>query len=177
MLATRLPVRDRLCSTLDVTLPWRVAGVRLAMDPGLAILGAYFPSRDRAPAKLAKKEAFIQSFLASLRQLPQSTRDTLIIAGDYNAVSRRHDPPRSGFVPCEYELHDELDRLGFLSGHELVAFPAQPYSWIGRTGRGYLYDYFHVGKALQASLKSCSYLHDLRELRLSDHAAVAVAVA
>jgi exodeoxyribonuclease-3 len=100
-----------------------------------------------------------------------------LIAGDYNAVSRRHEPPYEGFIACEFELHEELERLGFISGHELVDFAEHPYSWIGRTGRGYLYDYFHLGRALHDRLRSCRYLHGTRRNRISDHAAVAVALA
>src|SRR5205823_5783685 len=46
MLATRLPIRTQLCTRLDVTLPWRIAGVRLALRPSVAVLGVYMPSRE-----------------------------------------------------------------------------------------------------------------------------------
>jgi exodeoxyribonuclease-3 len=174
MLATRLPVRAQLCLELPVTLPWRVAAARLATEPAFAVVGVYVPSRERSPRNVAKKESFIDSFLSSLRGLAPVTRNRLLIAGDYNAVSRRHWPAYGGFLECEYELHEELERLGFVASHELVGLAPQPHSWVGRTGQGYLYDYFHVGKALQCRLRSCRYLHTARSRGISDHAAVAV---
>jgi exodeoxyribonuclease-3 len=74
MLASRVPVKSQLCSDLDVTLPWRVAGVQLAVEPTVAVLGIYVPSRDRSPANVAKKTRFIESFLTALEQLAPETR-------------------------------------------------------------------------------------------------------
>lgn len=177
LLATRLPIKAQLCTRLDVTLPWRIAGVRLAVEPSVAVLGVYMPSRERSPKNVAKKRLFIESFLAGVERLTPTIRSRLVIAGDYNAISRRHDPPRYGFLECEYALHEELERLGFAAGHELVGARPQPHSWIGRTGDGYLYDYFHLGRGLREHLRACRYLHAPRERRLSDHAAVAIALA
>jgi exodeoxyribonuclease-3 len=173
VIATRHPVRRRLCRSLSVTLPWRAAGIVLDTSPSLAIVGVYVPSRDRSPAKIARKEAFISSFLRALEGLPTRTREHLLIAGDYNVISRRHDPPRSGYFSYEYAMHEALERLGFVAGHELRRAREHPYSWIGRTGDGYLYDYVHVGGALRSRLEACRYLHGTRQRRLSDHAAVA----
>jgi exodeoxyribonuclease-3 len=173
LIATRVPVRKRLCPALTVTLPWRAAGVVLDTSPSLAVVGVYVPSRDRSPEKISRKEAFIESFLRALEGLPTRTRDHLLIAGDYNVISRRHVPPRKGYFSYEYAMHEALERLGFVAGHELGPARAHPYSWIGRTGDGYLYDYVHVGGALQSRLQACRYLHGTRQRRLSDHAAVA----
>lgn len=176
MLATRLPVRAQLCTNLDVTLPWRIAGVRLDRQPSLSVLGVYVPSRERSPENIAKKTRFIESFLNSLERLAPATRNRLLIAGDYNAISRRHEPQYQGFIDCEYQLHERLERLGFVAGHELGRSRSHPYSWIGRTGDGYLYDYFHLGRRLHDRVTSCRYLHGPRQRGLSDHAAVSLAL-
>jgi exodeoxyribonuclease III len=175
LIASRLPVRTRLCATLDVSLPWRVAAIVLDTSPSLAVVGVYVPSRDRSPAKIARKEEFIRSFVRGLESLPTRLRQHLLIAGDYNVISRRHDPPRKGYFSYEYAMHEALERLGFASGHELGRGGRQPYSWVGRTGDGYLYDYVHVGGALHSRLETCRYVQDTRHRRLSDHAAVAFA--
>jgi len=154
-------------------LPWRIAAVRLAIEPSVTVLGIYVPSRDRSPAKVARKQKFIRSFLQSLAGLPPRTRRSLVIAGDYNVVSRRHMPPRPGFFPYEYEMHETLEELGFVSSHEIISRRKHPHSWIGRTGDGYLYDYIHVGEALQDRLDLCRYVDVTRARRLSDHLAVA----
>jgi exodeoxyribonuclease-3 len=170
--ATRLRVEKELAFEPNVTLPWRVAAIQLADFP-LAIVGIYVPSRDRSPAKIARKRKFIQSLLAAIARLPSALRGSMVIAGDYNVVSRNHLPRLTGYFPYEYQLLESLTGLGFVAGHELYAAGPYPHSWIGRTGTGYLYDYFHFAKRLSESVQSCTYDHTTRERRLSDHAAVA----
>lgn len=173
LIASRIVIQERLCDTFCVTLPWRVAGVLLDTSPPVAVIGVYVPSRDRSPRKIARKEGFIRSFVRTLEALPSSLLGNVLIVGDYNVISRRHEPPRKGYFSFEYEMHESLERLGFAAGHELGHHTCQPYSWIGRTGDGYLYDYVHVGDALRERLGRCDYMQDTRVRRMSDHAAVA----
>lgn len=172
LLATRLGVADVL--DLGVTLPWRAPAIVLDTSPRIAVVGVYVPSRDRTAPKVARKEAFIRSLLAGVERLPDALRRDLMLVGDYNAVPRDHVPRIGGFLPYEYEFHAELQRLGLSSAHVVRPGRSQPHSWIGRTGNGYLYDYFHLGPTLQPRVTRCAYLHGPRERRLSDHAAVAV---
>ncbi|MEA2493876.1 MAG: exodeoxyribonuclease [Thermoleophilaceae bacterium] len=174
LVASRLPVHQVFRTRIDVTLPWRAVGMVLDTDPRVAVLGVYVPSRDRSPVKVARKEQFIDSFLASVGRLPGSLRGRLLVVGDYNVVRREHEPWLPGFFDYEYRLHEELERLGFAAAHDLDGHSVHPHSWIGRTGTGYLYDYVHVGSALHDHVDHCAYLHEPRTTRLSDHAAVEV---
>ena len=70
-------------------------------------------------------------------------------------------------------MHDELEGYGLSAAHELLG-SGQQHSWLGRTGNGYLYDYFHLGAELHQLVERCAYLHGPRTRGLSDHAAVAV---
>ncbi|HEY3960123.1 MAG TPA: endonuclease/exonuclease/phosphatase family protein [Solirubrobacteraceae bacterium] len=177
LLASRLANTRVRTVSLDVTLPCRAAGATFELDGGaLTLIGVYVPSRDRSEAKVARKQAFVSSLLKELGKLPLRARERLVLAGDYNAVARGHEPPLPGFFPWEYALHDELERIGLRPAHELSGATAHPHSWIGRTGIGYLYDYVHLGRALHGSLGRCDYLHGPRERRLSDHAAVSVSL-
>jgi exodeoxyribonuclease-3 len=174
LVASRVAVREVLTDRLHVTLPWRVSALLLDTAPEIAVVGVYVPSRDRSPAKIARKQAFIASLLHGLGALPEPLRSNLLVVGDYNAVARRHDPPLPGFLPYEYAMHDTLEDLGLRPAHELLRGSGHPHSWIGRTGNGYLYDYVHVGASLHARLQRCAYLHRPRTRGLSDHAAVVV---
>ena len=177
LLATRIPIARDLSDQVAVTLPCRAAAVLLDTRPRpVALVGVYVPSRDHSDVKVARKEAFIASLLASLRGVPAAQRERLVIAGDYNAVARRHEPRLPGFFPWEYALHDELEEIGLRAAHELRPRRHHPHSWIGRTGLRYLYDYVHVGGGLHHAVERCDYLHGPRERHLSDHAAVAVRV-
>jgi exodeoxyribonuclease-3 len=177
LLASRVPITRDLSSKLAVTLPCRACAVVLDTPPRrLVLIGVYIPSRDRSEVKVERKRAFIASLLEGLHELPAANRDRLVLAGDYNVVARRHEPPLPGFFPWEYGLHDELEKLGLRPAHELRANRAHPHSWIGRTGSRYLYDYIHVGAGLHRAVERCEYLHGPRARGLSDHAAVAVRV-
>lgn len=72
---------------------------------------------------------------------------------------------------------EALEGHGLVDAHERCSPGEQMYSWIGRTGDGYRYDYFHVGRELAEHIAGCAYLHETREQRLTDHAAVTLTVA
>ena len=81
-----------------------------------------------------------------------------------------------GFLPFEYGLLETLADAGLIEAHEHCTPGAQPHSWIGRTGDGYQYDYFHVARELDARIEACAYLHETREQQLTDHAAVTLSL-
>ena len=155
-----------------VSLPGRAVTIGLSTDPGVTVLGLYVPSSDRAPDKVAKKRTFLASVLNGLRGLTDEQRAHLIVGGDYNVVSRDHQPRYPGFLAFEYEFLDALHHLGLADVHQRLHPGVQAHSWIGMSGNGYRFDYLHTGAALAPLVVSCDYLHEPREQRLSDHAAV-----
>ncbi len=171
-LISRVPLVARPDFVAGVTLPGRVAAATIDGRPELAVVGVYVPSSDRAPDKVARKRGFIASLLAVLDRLPDETRTWLVIGGDYNVITRDHQPPYRGFLPFEYQMLDALDCLGLVDAHQQCSPGVQAHSWIGRSGNGYRFDYFHVGAALTERVVACSYLHEPREQKLADHAAV-----
>jgi exodeoxyribonuclease-3 len=156
----------------NVTIPGRVAAAVLDTDPAIAVLGVYVPSRDRSADKTEKKETFVRSLLRALDELPPELRDRLVLGGDYNVIARNHRPLHPGFLPFEFGLLEALEAHGLVDAHERCSPGEQAYSWIGRSGDGYRYDYFHVGCELAGRITGCAYLHETREQRLTDHAAV-----
>ena len=158
----------------SVSLPGRLAGAVLDTEPRVGVLSVYVPSRDRSLDKTEKKQAFITSLLAGLDAMPDELRGRLVIGGDYNVIARDHRPLHPGFLPFEFGLLEGLERHGFVDTHQHCAPGVQAHSWIGRTGDGYRYDYFHVGRELGSRIAACAYLHETRELRLTDHAAVSL---
>lgn len=175
LLASRIRFARDLSEQVAVTLPCRAPAVVLDTKPRpVTLIGVYIPSRDRSDHKVTRKAAFIASILESLRGLSAAERERLVLAGDYNAVARSHEPRLPGFFPWEYDLHDQLGEIGLLPAHELRPRGNHPHSWIGRTGSRYLYDYVHVGGGLHHSVERCAYLHGPRQRGLTDHAAVAV---
>jgi len=161
----------------DASLPGRLAGAVLDTEPRLAVLSVYVPSRDRTLDKTERKQTFIASLLAGLEAMPADLRGRLVIGGDYNVIARDHQPSHPGFLPFEFGLLEALERHGMVDAHQHCAPGVQAHSWIGRTGDGYRYDYFHVGGDLGGRITACAYLHETREQRLTDHAAVTLCLA
>jgi exodeoxyribonuclease-3 len=172
-LVSRVRVAEPLSASFaGVSIPGRVAAAVLDTEPAVAVLGVYVPSRDRSAGKTERKAGFIGSLLAALDGLPNELRARLVVGGDYNVIARTHRPLHPGFLPFEFGLLEALEAHGLVDAHERCSPGEQPYSWIGRTGDGYRYDYFHVGRELPEHIQSCAYLHETREQRLTDHAAV-----
>lgn len=171
-LVSRVRVAETLTAFAGVTIPGRVAAAVLDTEPAVAVLGVYVPSRDRSAEKTEKKQGFVASLLHALDELPAELRGRLVLGGDYNVIARTHRPLHPGFLPFEFGLLEALEAHGLVDAHERCSPGEQPYSWIGRTGDGYRYDYFHVGGELAKRITDCAYLHETREQRLTDHAAV-----
>ncbi|MEU8200222.1 hypothetical protein [Streptosporangium sp. NPDC049046] len=144
----------------------------LDTQPRTWFLAVYVPSRDRGQTKTVRKQTFIASLLEALEALPAEQHDHLVIGGDYNVIAADHDPLHPGFLPFEFAMLATLEARGFLDAHSHCSPGVHAYSWIGRTGDGYRYDYFHVGPTLAGLVRSCTYLHETRQEKLTDHAAV-----
>lgn len=172
-LVSRVALRRELTQDLSaVSVPCRVAGAVLDSEPVIAVLGVYVPSRDRSAEKTDRKQRFISSLIESYDKLPASLARHAVIGGDYNVIARTHRPLHTGFLPFEFGLLESFHSRGLVDVHDRLSPGVQAYSWIGRTGDGYRYDYLHVAEDLAHLAIACGYLHETRELKLTDHAAM-----
>jgi hypothetical protein len=79
------------------------------------------------------------------------------------------------FQPFEYDCYQQLTgHLGLIDAFRHLHPDRVEHSWIGRTGDGYRYDHALAGTALASRIDACAYLHQPRELHLSDHAALSL---
>jgi len=147
----------------------RLVAAEIHATDSITVVGAYVPSRDASPAKIARKQRFLSQMTAVARHW---THKRLVFLGDLNVVSRQHQPRFTAFRGWEYDALEALERQGLVDAYSLLHPGRQAHSWIGRTGAGYRYDYAFVSSALVPHLVDCEYVHETRELGLSDHAAV-----
>lgn len=134
----------------------------------IRLWGIYVPSRDKSDIKINRKKRFIEEICNEMRSkdLPD------IIAGDLNLIDRTHLPKYSTFFQWEYDFYDYIINCGYVDAFKLCNSTIQEHSWIGRTGNGYRYDYFFVKDSIKNKIKLCEYIHDTRNIKISDHAAV-----
>ncbi|TDB78193.1 hypothetical protein E1264_36980 [Actinomadura sp. KC216] len=159
-----------------VSVPGRVAACLLDSDPQVFVVSVYVPSRDRSESKTARKQMFIATLLDALDALPSDLASHTVLGGDYNVIARDHQPRHRGFLPFEYGLLERLEASGYADAYARVHPGEQAHSWIGRTGDGYRYDYLHTGVAVAGLVSGCRYLHETREGKLTDHAAVTMSL-
>jgi exodeoxyribonuclease III len=147
----------------------RLVASELCANQAITVVGAYVPSRDASPAKIARKQLFLSQMTALAGYW---THERLVFLGDLNIVSRQHVPRFTTFRSWEYDALEALESHGLVDAYALLYPDEQVHSWIGRKGAGYRYDYAFVSAGLVPYLVDCQYVHEPRELGLSDHAAV-----
>jgi exodeoxyribonuclease III len=167
-------LEDSSAKLTGVTVPGRVAACLLDCEPQVFVVAVYIPSRDRSQRKTARKQQFITSFQGALASLPEGEAVNALVGGDYNVIGRDHEPRHRGFLPFEYGLLEALETGGYIDTYAHLHPGEQAHSWVGRTGDGYRYDYFHAGPALAVRLTDCEYLHETRQRKITDHAALTV---
>ena len=153
-----------------VDLSHRVAVARMDAEPRLTVVGTYVPSRDASQPKITRKRLFLAQLTEFLSTL--ATREELILVGDLNVIHREHVPRYPAFRALEYDFLEGLRDHGLVDIFAQLHPGVQAYSWIGRTGDGYRYDYVFVSKSLASHVVDCEYLNEPREERISDHAGV-----
>lgn len=160
----------------ETSIPCRVAVALLETTPQVTVVGIYVPSRDQSAEKVEKKQLFVESLLRQVERLDDGVRRATVVGGDYNVISKTHVPKYSTFLDFEYAMLERLEAAGLSDAQVHLSGATQVHSWVGRTGDGYKYDYFHVGADLASGLHSCDYLSESRDLALTDHSAVALVI-
>lgn len=138
----------------------------------IGIMGLYVPSRDSSAEKIARKKNFVVQYLLHLKQISTSRNVPYIICGDLNILERNHVPHYNNFLKWEYDFYDRFDHFGYTDAFRLVYPDTNEYSWVGRTNDGYRYDHCFVSKELSPHLIDCSYVHETRQIPITDHSAM-----
>lgn len=133
------------------------------------LIGIYVPSRDRSEKKILKKETFINCVITKLKSLPDQN---YILTGDLNILDKMHTPHYSTFFRWEYDFYDSILDSRFTDSFISCNPKLCDYSWVGRTGNGYRYDYFFVSQDWNCKVINCTFIHETREIKLTDHSAI-----
>lgn len=138
------------------------------------LLGIYVPSRDRSEKKVLRKKRFCDIVIKAL----SNNKNNMILCGDYNVVSVNHIPHYPVYYQWEYQFLQELQELEFIDVYEMLHPNKQEYSWMGRTGNGYRYDYIHSSKQMFNRISKCDYIHATREgeQKITDHSGICVEI-
>lgn len=142
----------------------------------IGIMGLYVPSRDSSKEKIARKKNFAVQYLLYLKQLSEHRSIPYIICGDLNVLERNHTPHYKNFLTWEYDFYDRFDHFGYDDAFRLLHPSTNEYSWVGRTNDGYRYDHCFISKDICSHLVECSYIHETRQLPITDHSAMTISL-
>lgn len=135
------------------------------------LVGAYVPSRDTTIPKIKRKRRFLDHLYELVERYQE---DAVILLGDLNVIGRDHVPRYPAFRCWELDALERIMQFGLVDAWERCHPGEQAYSWIGRTGNGYRYDYAFCSKALADAVANCECDHQPRTSRMSDHAALLI---
>lgn len=138
----------------------------------IGIMGLYVPSRDSSAEKIVRKKNFVIQYLLHLKQVSAVSDYPYIICGDLNILERNHIPHYNNFLKWEYDFYERFEHFGYADAFRLLHPTENEYSWVGRTNDGYRYDHCFIAKELIPRLIRCSYIHETRQIRITDHSAM-----
>lgn len=155
-------------SKLIQYLPSRVVSIELNQ---LEIVGVYVPSRGFDEGeRLVKKKRFLDGLSDALQKSGSSAHR--IFCGDLNILEPNHVPFYDYFQDWEYDFYRNLSKHQLQDAFRYLYPEAEEHSWFGRSGGGYRYDHCFVSDNLKSAVQECYYLHEPREMKLSDHSAM-----
>lgn len=137
----------------------------------ISVVGLYVPSRDRSETKIQRKKVYIDSVQTYIKETNKTNR---IVMGDFNILERTHVPHYSNYFEWEYSFYDAFIKMGYIDAFRYCNSDKQEYSWIGRTSNGYRYDYCFVSNDLEKNILKCEYMHETRNIRITDHSAISI---
>lgn len=176
ILISKYPIEDNSNFFLDSSIYFsRQTEVRINLQKKeIYVVGLYAPSRDRSERKVLRKKRYIDGMEMYLRA---SGKENKIIMGDLNILERTHIPHYSTFYEWEYHFYEAFLEAGFVDAFRYGHPDEREYSWVGRTNDGYRYDYCFVSSDLREKILDCWYIHEPRNLHITDHSAIMVEVA
>lgn len=149
----------------------RLSSVEISiLDKKIEIIGVYVPSRDASEQKILRKKLFLEKLLYIFSN--NNYKGERIFCGDLNLIEPNHIPHYPFFKKWEYDFYSTLIDHNLIDAFRHIYPSKKDYSWIGRTGDGYRYDYCFVSNNLVKLLSKSYYFHTPRKNGLSDHAAI-----
>lgn len=152
-------------------LPSRFQGVKLSTPHGeIQIVGIYAPtSWKNKPESYLKQRREFHEQVSKLLSAPK-LNSKLIVGGDLNVLEPTHTPSVPGFED-PYFYTQFIDK-GMLDIYREFHPKDNEYSWFSVERIGCRFDHFFITKDLLRFVSDCSYVHEARTRRLSDHSAM-----
>lgn len=160
LIASKYPANSILYNdNKDLAFPNNVIAVDLG---SFHLFGLYMPHK--------KKHKLFELLLEEIK-----TKQPAIVVGDYNTGINHVDQVKDSFW---YQAQmKKFQEAGMEDAFRHLHGKVKEYSWYSHQKNGYRYDHSYVSKDLLPVVKSCFYLHEWREDKLSDHSPMVLELA
>jgi len=152
LIASTLPFSSELHPVADETFPHNIVTAHFS---AFSVIGVYLPHKKK------------HKLLEYLIDLVSNDDRPYIIAGDYNTGINFVDQKGKSFWYTD-QL-SKLGKAGYCDAFRLVNGEVSEFSWYSHQGNGYRYDHIYIDEDISALVKDCSYDHQWRLDKLSDH--------
>jgi exonuclease III len=122
-----------------------------------SLYGCYFPGQD--------DKKYVFDFL--LKEIKNNPTERIIITGDINTGKHYLDQAEATFYHADYL--DKIENENYFDAWRHIHKDKKEYTWFSRVGNGFRIDHFFVHNDLKEKVKSCDYIHDYREQKITDH--------
>jgi len=136
-------------------------------------VGIYVPSRGPREKRNVDKKKFQEEVIKAFNDLSKENMlKNYVICGDLNVIERNHIPSYTFFGEWEYTFYESFEKNRLIDVFKLLNPRLIEHSWVGRGGNGYRFDHIFVAEKLLKYVEGCSYVHEPRTYKLSDHSAM-----
>lgn len=147
---SKLPCDVSLYANADQTYSANILSLHF---DAFSVCGVYLPH---------KKKHKLLPFMEQIGK-----EKSYVFCGDFNTGHNGIDQKGDSFWYTD-ELKS-LEKSGYIDAFRQMHNAKKEYSWYSHQGNGYRYDHSYVHEDLHSLVKSCDYIHEWREEKLSDH--------
>ena len=122
-----------------------------------SLYGCYFPGND--------DKKYVFDFL--LKEIKSNPTEKIIITGDINTGKHFIDEKGATFFHADYL--DKIENENLYDAWRHIHNDKKEFTWYSNVGIGFRIDHFFVHNDLKEKVKSCDYIHDYREQKITDH--------
>lgn len=151
----------------------RVCAVRCDLGGhALTLVGAYAPATSEFAdaGQLDAKRRFHTDLAAQAMALVQRG-ESLCLMGDLNFLEPAHVPKVHVYTAWE-PSYTALIEMGLRDAYRHCQPGGRDHSWRSRNGVGQRLDHVFISDSLRPHTKTCRYVHEPRDKKLSDHSAM-----
>jgi len=169
---TVVAIRNQLAEQVNLEMKLmqeRVQAIEFTLNGGKTMLiGAYVPPNSDDINKIERKDYFQKNLINEIYKYRKNNPLThIIFGGDFNILEPEHLPKYESFEKWEY-FYNYLNKIKLVDKYRTKETDDYGHTWVrGRDAQRI--DFIFTSSGLENSIEQCTYIHEIRLNKLSDH--------